>query len=170
MRNKRNMMNNNQRRGGGQNRYNRNGGGQHRSNYSTGMENEDSDFVSPRQRKIAMTQREKYISLGREAAQSGDRVQAEYFFQHADHYLRVINLSNQHAPQPQQHGQHQSQDDVQDGEGQSHGNGHGGNEHRGNQRSHGNTLPDDEEDGASLPLAQALPAPKGGSDLDADED
>jgi hypothetical protein len=34
---------------------------------------------------------EKYKQLARDAHQSGDRVAAEYYLQHADHYFRVLN-------------------------------------------------------------------------------
>lgn len=34
---------------------------------------------------------EKYLSLARDASSSGDRVLAENYFQHADHYYRVLN-------------------------------------------------------------------------------
>ena len=32
----------------------------------------------------------KYLILAREALSSGDRIQAEYYFQHADHYSRIM--------------------------------------------------------------------------------
>lgn len=35
--------------------------------------------------------KEKYLNLAREALSSGDRVEAESYFQHADHYTRVMN-------------------------------------------------------------------------------
>jgi hypothetical protein len=42
--------------------------------------------------------------LAREAAASGDRIAAENFYQHAEHYFRVMNANgdaNQHgAPRP----------------------------------------------------------------------
>jgi hypothetical protein len=34
---------------------------------------------------------EKYISLARDALTSGDRITAEGFYQHAEHFLRVMN-------------------------------------------------------------------------------
>lgn len=37
---------------------------------------------------------EKYKSLARDALQSGDRVLAENYFQHADHYQRILNEWN----------------------------------------------------------------------------
>lgn len=36
---------------------------------------------------------EKYKQLARDAHQAGDRVAAEYYLQHADHYFRVLNDS-----------------------------------------------------------------------------
>jgi len=44
---------------------------------------------------------ERYLALAREAASSGDRVAAENFYQHAEHYFRVMNA----AGEGQQHGQ-----------------------------------------------------------------
>lgn len=34
---------------------------------------------------------EKYVALAREAASSGDRIAAENFYQHAEHYFRIMN-------------------------------------------------------------------------------
>ena len=38
---------------------------------------------------------ERYIALAREAAIGGDRVAAENFYQHAEHYLRIANASRE---------------------------------------------------------------------------
>ena len=38
---------------------------------------------------------ERYVALAREAATSGDRVAAENFYQHAEHYFRVANESRE---------------------------------------------------------------------------
>jgi len=38
---------------------------------------------------------EKYLALARDASSSGDRVMAENFFQHAEHYFRIM-LANGH--------------------------------------------------------------------------
>ena len=48
---------------------------------------------------------ERYVALAREAATSGDRIAAENYYQHAEHYFRVMNLNgegqaNQQAPRP----------------------------------------------------------------------
>ncbi len=36
---------------------------------------------------------ERYVALAREAAASGDRIAAENFYQHAEHYFRVMNAN-----------------------------------------------------------------------------
>ena len=50
----------------------------------------------------------KYLQLGRDATSSGDRVMAEGYFQHAEHYFRILNAINQaqqgQNPHPQQNG------------------------------------------------------------------
>jgi hypothetical protein len=50
---------------------------------------------------------EKYLQLGRAAPSGGDRVMAESYFQHAEHYFRILNAMNQAAQQSQQNGQQQ---------------------------------------------------------------
>ena len=42
---------------------------------------------------------EKYLALARDAGSSGDRITAESFYQHAEHYYRLINMQNQTNPQ-----------------------------------------------------------------------
>lgn len=46
---------------------------------------------------------ERYIALAREAAAGGDRIAAENFYQHAEHYFRIMNSfgeGNPHAQRP----------------------------------------------------------------------
>ncbi len=45
---------------------------------------------------------EKYLQLGRDATSGGDRVMAESYFQHAEHYFRILNAMNQAAQQGSQ--------------------------------------------------------------------
>ena len=52
---------------------------------------------------------EKYLQLGRDATSSGDRVMAEGYFQHAEHYFRILNAMNQAAQQQQQQQQQHRQ-------------------------------------------------------------
>jgi len=63
---------------------------------------------------------EKYLQLGRDATSSGDRVMAESYFQHAEHYFRILNAMNQATQQqqqqgnPQQNGYQQRRQTMQD--------------------------------------------------------
>src|ERR1700733_9824459 len=46
---------------------------------------------------------ERYVALAREAATSGDRIAAENYYQHAEHYFRIMNAdghANPNAPRP----------------------------------------------------------------------
>ncbi|WP_286828923.1 MULTISPECIES: DUF4167 domain-containing protein [Kordiimonas] len=62
---------------------------------------------------------EKYKNQAREAKQAGDRVQAEYFYQFADHYQRVLNEvtarnGGQNQRDQNQRDSNQSDDDQHD--------------------------------------------------------
>ena len=65
----------------------------------------DSNGPDLRIRGTAQQLFEKYLQLGRDATSSGDRVMAEGYFQHAEHYFRIINAINQAAQQNQSHQQ-----------------------------------------------------------------
>lgn len=73
-----NNGNNNRRRGRGNNRPQGGGGGQ------------QTNRVDSRARGNAPQMLEKYRKLAHDAHLNGDRVQAEYYLQFADHYFRVI--------------------------------------------------------------------------------
>ncbi|CAO3417479.1 DUF4167 domain-containing protein [Azospirillum endophyticum] len=79
----------------------------------------DSNGPDVRIRGNAWQVQEKYQALARDAMSSGDRVQAENYLQHAEHYLRIINQIQEsenrqrggqpvgghgHQPQPSLHG------------------------------------------------------------------
>lgn len=102
----------------------------------------DSNGPDVRIRGTAQQLFEKYLQLGRDATSGGDRVTAEAFFQHAEHYFRIINAMNQAAQQnqgaaPQQGGGHrrtyqngesytsaeEGSGDAEDGESRSPGSG-----------------------------------------------
>lgn len=59
----------------------------------------DSNGPDLRIRGTAQQLFEKYLQLGRDATSSGDRVTAESYFQHAEHYFRILNAMNQAAQQ-----------------------------------------------------------------------
>ena len=65
----------------------------------------DSSGPDVRVRGTAQQLFEKYLQLGRDATSGGDRVMAESYFQHAEHYFRIINAMNQAVQQTQQSGQ-----------------------------------------------------------------
>ena len=69
----------------------------------------DSNGPDVRVRGTAQQLFEKYLQLGRDATSSGDRVMAEGYFQHAEHYFRILNAMNQAAQQGQQQGNGQYQ-------------------------------------------------------------
>ena len=91
------------------------------------------DSIGPdmRMRGTAQQLFEKYLQLGRDATGSGDRVMAEGYFQHAEHYFRILNAMNQAqqqqgggAPGPQHGGRrYQGGDGQQDGYGEGEGDG-----------------------------------------------
>ena len=68
----------------------------------------DSNGPDIRLRGTAQQLFEKYLQLGRDATSGGDRVMAESYFQHAEHYFRILNAMAQAAqqtmPNGQQHG------------------------------------------------------------------
>lgn len=79
----------------------------------------DSNGPSVRIRGTAAQLQEKYLSLARDASSAGDRVMAENYFQHADHYYRILAAQQapQDVPPQQQPYQHQSdRSDDLDGE------------------------------------------------------
>jgi len=75
------------------------------TNYNNGGGNR----MDVRQRGNATQLLEKYKMLARDATQNGDRVAAEYYMQHADHYYRVLN--DYRERQPDQRPQRRDDDD-----------------------------------------------------------
>ena len=73
-----NNRNNNRRRGRGNNNRNQSGGGN------------QLNRIDSRARGNAPQLLDKYKKLAQDAQHNGDRVQAEYYLQFADHYQRVI--------------------------------------------------------------------------------
>ena len=52
-----------------------------------------------RSRGNAQQLMDKYMSLARDATQQGDRIAAENYHQHADHYYRIVNARNEQQVQ-----------------------------------------------------------------------
>ena len=82
--------NNNYKRNRNRNQSRRNGNGSSNNKSS----NFDSSGPEIRVRGSAVQVNEKYMALGNDASMSGDRIKAEAFYQHADHYYRVFMLAN----------------------------------------------------------------------------
>jgi hypothetical protein len=92
------------RHGGGGGGGGGSGGGQFRHGGHQPMNRNhvfDSNGPDMRLRGTAQQLFEKYLQLGRDATGAGDRVMAESYFQHAEHYFRILNAMNQ--AQQQQH-------------------------------------------------------------------
>ena len=81
--------NNNYKRNRNRNQSRRNGNGSPNK-----LNNIDSSGPDIRVRGSAIQVNEKYLALGNDAFMSGDRIKAEAFFQHAEHYYRVFMLAN----------------------------------------------------------------------------
>ena len=71
------------------------GGGHHRRNnqrqgrYNNNNNNKGNHSGPPRPRKNFRALQEKFLNQAKEAMSSGDRILAEYYLQHADHYFRM---------------------------------------------------------------------------------
>jgi hypothetical protein len=59
----------------------------------------DSNGPDMRLRGTAQQLFEKYLQLGRDATGASDRVMAESYFQHAEHYFRILNAMSQASQQ-----------------------------------------------------------------------
>ncbi|MDX2028213.1 MAG: DUF4167 domain-containing protein [Alphaproteobacteria bacterium] len=93
--------------GGNNGGGNRHGGGNHgggnhnpndnrpRSAASLRHQTFDSNCIDLRVRGNAWQVHEKYQALARDATSSGDRVAAENYLQHAEHYYRIIEAINE---------------------------------------------------------------------------
>ena len=76
-------------------RYNNNGGGGrrggggHNSGGYRGQNRNSNNGGAPRPRKNFRALQEKFLNQAKDAMASGDRILAEYYLQHADHYFRM---------------------------------------------------------------------------------
>jgi hypothetical protein len=85
------------------------GGGPRTPNSAPQVNRQDN-----RSRGNASQLHEKYKALARDAQLAGDRVQAEYYLQFADHYFRVLNESRaRFEEQRRQRGDYQSDEDEE---------------------------------------------------------
>ncbi|KAA2211507.1 DUF4167 domain-containing protein [Teichococcus oryzae] len=106
------------------------GGGQFRQTGHQPMNRNhvfDSNGPDMRLRGTAQQLFEKYLQLGRDATSGGDRVMAESYFQHAEHYFRILNAMAQAAQAQQNQQPRRGGSSGEDGDGAGeHGdlNGH----------------------------------------------
>jgi hypothetical protein len=130
-------------RGPGNNKRSRNrnngggggGGGGHQNNNNNRprlpnrMQTFDSSGPNIKIRGNAYQVFERYIAMAREAAAAGDRIAAENFYQHAEHYFRVMNADGQGnpmAPRPMTPADTEM-NGMMDGDGDGDGNGNNNN-------------------------------------------
>ena len=64
--------------------------------------NVDSHGPDVRVRGTVQQVHDKYLTLARDATSSGDRIGAENYFQHAEHYYRIIAVQQENAEQRQE--------------------------------------------------------------------
>lgn len=109
-----NNQNQNKNRGRNRGPNNRRGGGNnHRSTY-------DSNGPNVRIRGSASQIYDKYTTLARDAASSGDPVLAESYLQYAEHYYRIANPEGEARP-PRRHEQNNGAQDENAGNGAGSG-------------------------------------------------
>ena len=82
----------------------------------------DSNGPSVRIRGNAFQVYEKYLGLARDAASSGDRIAAENYYQHAEHYFRIYS-----AEQEERNQRHAANGQAMDGQRRANGRGSRGN-------------------------------------------
>jgi hypothetical protein len=69
-------------------------------------------------RGTAQTVADKYLQLGRDAQSSGDAVMAESYYQHAEHYLRLLAAAQAYNQQMQPQFRQSGQEDFDEAEGE----------------------------------------------------
>ncbi|MBU6475155.1 MAG: DUF4167 domain-containing protein [Alphaproteobacteria bacterium] len=107
-----------------------NGGGHHHNGQpgrrvNPRVQTFDSNGPDVRIRGTAYQINEKYVTLARDATSAGDRVLAESYLQHAEHYQRFINEMTEEMNQyQQQNPQNQPQPPIDDHGAQPPADGH----------------------------------------------
>ena len=123
---------------------------------------------------------EKYLTLARDASSAGDRINAESYYQFAEHYYRVMNAANEQQRQQQQpqqqnaevEGDAQPNSEAVDAAEASENEGNPNNGRRrrngrGNERNNGAAKEAAEK--SEKPEADAAPPPEAASDEDTGE-
>src|SRR5438046_2837624 len=119
-------------RGGG-------GGGGHNNNNRRGQNPltrvYESNGPEIKIRGTASHVAEKYLQLARDAQSSGDPVAAENYYQHAEHYFRLIAAAQEQLRQSQPYYQQQQPGEMR-GADESYDDGDGEQPHAGGPREH----------------------------------
>jgi|HubBroStandDraft_6_1064221.scaffolds.fasta_scaffold84517_2 hypothetical protein len=116
----------------------------------------DSNGPSVKIRGNAYQVFERYQALAREAQTSGDRIAAENFYQHAEHYFRVMNAQGegfQGQPRPPQQ-QMSADNEMVNGEGEQPEE-----QHQGHDRQYHDHQPHDHQSHDHQPPVQVQHAP-----------
>jgi len=79
----------------GQNNRRSRGRGQRRQHQNPRQQTFDSSGPDVRIRGNAYQVLEKYLAMARDATAAGDRIAAENFYQHAEHYFRIVNANGE---------------------------------------------------------------------------
>jgi hypothetical protein len=80
----------------------------------------DSNGPDVKVRGTAAQVAEKYAALARDASSTGDRVAAENYLQHAEHYTRIVNANNERAAEAaRERAERERQEEVEETEGQA---------------------------------------------------
>jgi Domain of unknown function (DUF4167) len=93
-RNRPRVVRNNRPQSEGQSHTHNNNNHHHHNNHR-----DHDDRARHHNRANLQQQHDKYLNLAREALSLSDRVLAESYFQHADHYLRLLNEQREHRAQ-----------------------------------------------------------------------
>jgi hypothetical protein len=122
----------------------------------------DSNGPDMRLRGTAQQLFEKYLQLGRDATGSGDRVMAESYFQHAEHYFRILNAMSQVQQQQQQQGpapqqrRYQGGPDQGESQGDNQGDGQSGDQPELNGHANGQAGDNNDQDAPQPELREQL--------------
>jgi hypothetical protein len=88
---------------------NNNGGGGNNNNNNNPNRTFDSSGPEIKIRGSAAHVYEKYLQMARDANSAGDRVMAENYLQHAEHYFRILSAAQLQQQQYQNQNQNQGQ-------------------------------------------------------------
>lgn len=121
-----------------------------RKNPNPRSQNFESNGPEVKVRGNAQQVVEKYLALARDASSAGDRIMAENYFQHAEHYYRIMSANSGGEDRNNQNNQHNQ-------------NGH-------NNRQHGDGEANHDANGAGHrpPIEVVATSPEDGETTDAD--